>query len=262
MAAYQDDIVAKLAGQREIETGVTLSDRSTPTRRTVALNYLVAELTALGLTVQQHDYGSGTNPWVRIESTEGGSEVVVVGAHYDSVPQSPGANDNATGTAAVLTAARYVSQLECRSRSFVFVLFDEEEIGLVGSQAFAALLVNQGTNVHSVHTMDQMGWDNDGDRAIELERASAGLFDLYNAARIEHGLTFQLLATTTGQTDHVSFRDRGFPAIGLTEEFVNSDTTPHYHLSTDTYATVDFGYLASTSELLNAVLANLADPAN
>ena len=59
----------------------------------------------------------------------------MVGAHLDSEVGSPGANDNATGVAAVLAVARALKDLQCRSRGVMFVMFDQEEVGLLGSKA-------------------------------------------------------------------------------------------------------------------------------
>ena len=143
---------------------------------------------------------------------------IVIGAHFDSVPGSPGANDNATGVAFVLAVARYLTSVDCRQSNVYFVLFDEEEIGLVGSYQFAQFLSNQGTDVVSVHTIDQMGWDQDNDLAVELERPSGNLYSEWVQSKTAAGLSMTLHQTDTGQTDHVSFRQFGFAAIGITEE--------------------------------------------
>lgn len=243
---YQSTIVGQLAS----------SERSTVANRSSARNYLLGELTNLGYQAESQTYSTGTNPYARLDGD--GDEVIVVGAHFDTVPDSPGANDNATGVAMVLAAARFLAEVDCRQRDVIFVLFDQEEIGLVGSAAFAQFLVNSGDNVVAVHTIDQMGWDQDGDRAIELERASANLAGIYAQARNAGGYDMPLQETGTGSTDHVSFRDQGYRAIGLTEEFVGGDTTPHYHLPSDTTGTVDFDYLASTSELFLVTVARVA----
>lgn len=254
---FQDDIVARLSGQTQITAGVSLSDRATVTRRGVTADYLVSVIDGLGLQARRHQYSTGTNVYVELPGDGSLAGWVVFGAHYDTVSGSPGANDNATGVAMVLAAARYLNQVECRRRGAIFALFDQEEVGLIGSAAFAQKLVADGTNVASVHTVDQMGWDADGDRAIELERADTGLYELYAAARQELGVAIPLIATQTGSTDHVSFRAQGFEAVGITEEYVSGDTTPHYHLPGDTYATVSFAYLASTTELVSYTLASV-----
>jgi Zn-dependent M28 family amino/carboxypeptidase len=211
----------------------------------------------LGLTPAEHAYGSGTNVYATLPATMG-MQTVVFGAHFDSVAVSPGANDNATGVAAVFAVARYATKLTCRSKSLIFVLFDEEEVGLVGSKQFAAKLKNDGTMVHSVHTIDQMGWDMDGDRAIELELPDTGLRELYQAAVTKLGVSVPLTPTMTSSTDHSSFRPT-FLAVGLTEEYASrpSDTTPYYHKAGDVFDTVNFAYLLSTTTVVNQVVADL-----
>ncbi len=257
-----DDAVARLSGAAELTAGVTLSDRATSTNRAATADWLEAEFGARGLVVERQAYSaSGTNIIGRLPATVPGGRTVVVGAHFDSVPGSPGANDNATGVAWVLALARYLAAIECRAHDVLFVGFDEEEIGLVGSDAYASHLVDTGEDVLAVHTIDQMGWDQDGDRAIEIERADPGLFEFYEAASVALASPIPLQATGTGFTDHVSFRAYGFDAVGLTEEFVSGDTTPHYHLSSDTYETLDLDYLVSTCVLSNLAFAMLIDAA-
>jgi hypothetical protein len=255
---YQSDIVSRLAGQTEISAGVKLTNRATATNRQAARDYMKTLFQDLALTPVDHAYGTGTNVFATLPSTTGGTQSVVLGAHYDSVMVSPGANDNATGVAVVFAAARYAVKLPCRSKSLIFVLFDEEELGLIGSKQFATKLKNDATPVHSVHTIDQMGWDSDGDRAIELELPDTGLRELYQAAVTTLGVSIPLTPTTTASTDHSSFRPT-FLAIGLTEEYATkpSDTTPYYHKAGDTFDTVNFDYLLSTTVIVNQVVADL-----
>jgi len=262
MTPLQQDLVARLSGAAELTAGVTLFDRSTPQNRAAALAYLQSTWEADGLPTTLHAYSdTGTNLYATLPATIDTDLTVVIGAHYDTVPDSPGANDNATGVAMVTSLGRYLQDLPCRELNAILVLFDEEELGLYGSQAFASFLVTQPITVVSVHTIDQMGWDGDGDRAIELERADAGLFELYEAAEPLAPGDTPLVATQTGFTDHVSFRDLGFDAVGLTEEYASGDTTPHYHLPSDTFATVSLPYLASSTALLHATIGSLVAPA-
>jgi Zn-dependent M28 family amino/carboxypeptidase len=229
--------------------------------RALAADYLETLWDELGLEPERHAYDEGgTNIYARLPATTTSTRYFVVGAHYDSVPQSPGANDNATGVAFVYGLARYLEQLPCRDAHVIFVLFDQEEIGLVGSYAFAELLFEQRLDVVAVHTIDQMGWDADEDRAIELERPDRGLVEAYQQGVARGPADVPLITTSTGATDHVSFREWGFAAVGLTEEYVSGDTTPHYHLPSDTYDTVSFEYLRSTTVLGNATFARLLRP--
>jgi len=261
LTPMQQDVIARLSGATEITPGVTLPDRASPARRAAALDHLLDQWSAMGLEGLRHDYApTGTNAYVVLPAAIETTEAVVVGAHYDTVPGSPGANDDATGVAMVLALSRWLSDVPCRELDVILVLFDEEELGLVGSQAFAAWLLEQPWQVHSVHTIDQMGWDGDGDRAIEIERADEGLLELYELAEPFAPGDTPLTPTNTGFTDHVSFRELGFAAVGLTEEYVSGDTTPHYHLPSDTLDTVQLDYLASSTALLHIAIGRLVAP--
>lgn len=251
---HLQDVVASLSGELPID-GVLLTDRASTQRRALVAAWLLEQLGVLGIDAEAHDYGTGTNVVATIPATGPSQGTLVLGAHYDTVPGSPGANDNATGVAMVTAAARYLATVPCRTHDVLLVAFDEEEIGLVGSAAFAAKLVDDGTPVVSVHTIDQMGWDADGDRVIELERPDDGLVEFYDDVLAEVPTVGGLTVTDTGATDHVSFRAVGFAAVGITEEYVSGDTTPHYHLPSDVYDTVDFGLLASTTTLLHRAFA-------
>ena len=249
--AYLDEVVTHLA--------VTIGERSSVAQRSATALYLVEAFEGIGYAPELHEYPGGTNVYAELAATEGDAQVLVIGAHYDTVPGSPGANDNATGVAMVLALARHLREIPCRDRNVIFVGFDQEEIGLVGSDAFARFLVDQAVDVEAVHTIDQMGWDADGDRNIEIERADPGLFDFYSGPAASLVPPVGLTPTDTGFTDHVSFRAYGLPAVGLTEEYVTGDTTPHYHLPSDTYETVDLGYTASTAVLANLAFADWID---
>ncbi len=252
----QDSDLRQLTGIEATMTGATLAERSTVSNRAATREFLQARFASLGYSPMLDNYGTGANVFAELPATVETTDTIVVGAHFDSVPGSPGANDNATGVAMVLAAARYAAELDCRSQHIIFVLFDEEEIGLVGSDQFAQLIGRPefGANVTAVHTIDQNGWDEDGDRAFELERPDGTLFDAYTSAKQVAGSSMPIHQTNTGSTDHVSFRQHGFTSIGITEEYVNGDTTPHYHLSSDSYATVDRDYLASTTRLMLTML--------
>ena len=257
LGEYQDQLVATLSGATSLPGGGLLPQRSSIENRAATADYLLEEFEALGLPTFTQSYAEDAlNVYARlVATTDPDAPYLVVGAHYDTVPDSPGANDNATGVALLFGLARYLGELPCRSKNVLFVVFDEEEIGLVGSWHFARLLSEEGLPIEAAHTIDQMGWDADGDRAIEIERPDEGLLEIYQAAAAELGEPFILTPTQTGFTDHVSFRDWGFPAVGLTEEFVSGDTTRHYHLPSDTYDTVDLAYLRSSTVLVNQAFA-------
>lgn len=257
--ALEMEVVAKLAGAAEIRPGLKLAARFTVEEKRDARAFLIETWKKLGLSVLTHDYSeTGQNIYAVIGPTGPAAETVVFGAHYDSVRGAPGANDNATGAALITAAAARLSGLKSPARRLVFVLFDEEERGMRGSRAFAQKLKDEGVRVHSVHTVDQMGWDKDGDRAVELEIPYEGALELYAAAAAGMKPPVPLLTTRERGSDHSAFRRLGFKAVGLTEEYHHEDTTPHIHRAGDTADTVDFGYLESTTELALRVWALLA----
>jgi hypothetical protein len=230
--------------------------RATAAQRDTARTKLATELSALGWTPQQHSYAGGINVHATIPATMGNGLQIVVGAHFDSVTGSPGANDNASGTAVVLAIARYLKDTPCRTAPVTVAFFDQEETGLFGSRTFAQTL--SPATVRAVHTIDQVAWDADGDRVFELEQPAAALEQEWRAAAAIVGATISV--TSTGGTDHVSFRDRGFTAIGLTEEYVGGDTSPHRHLGSDTAATVDAAYLVLAAKLTAQVILDEVSP--
>jgi len=213
----------------------------------------MTQLSGLGLATSLATYDSGANVVGNLPATTPTSAWIVVGAHYDSVTGSPGANDNATRVAVVLAAARALQDLPCRSTNVAFVLFDQEEVGLVGSGVYAAAAAAAGTDLVAVHTIDQAGWDADDDLRFEIEQPTAGLFAEYQAGAAAVGA--RVVATTITSTDHESFRSRGFAAVGVTEEYVSGDTTPYYHQPGDTIATVDTVYHRMAARLVTFVLA-------
>lgn len=257
----KDRIAAHLAiltGHVPMTGGATLPERGSVEGRAQTRQYLVQALEAMGYTVERQAYRKdGENLFVRLMASAPTDETILLGAHLDSV-RNAGANDNGTGTAAVLEAAGLLRQLEGRKVNVVFAWFDEEEKGLVGSYAMAAAFKKQGMRLTSAHTIDMMGWDKDGDRAVEIERPDGGLWDYYRMVNEKHGLNLPLVRTNSGSTDHVAFREAGFQSVGLCEEWAGGDTTPHYHKRTDTFETIDLDYLTSTTRLLVAVVGDLS----
>jgi acetylornithine deacetylase/succinyl-diaminopimelate desuccinylase-like protein len=258
LVEFQRDVVKRLSGAAQISPGVSLENRWSPENRQFARAYLSEILESSGLEPLRQPYSeTGENVYALLPATVPSEEYVVLGAHFDTVRPSPGGNDNATGCAAVLGVARHLVTLSRRSRNVYVVLFDEEERGLVGSTAFAAMLRDQGTNVVAVHTIDQLGWDSDGDGAIELELPYDGAVDLYREAAAVAGFASSLQVTEEAGSDHTAFRRLGMPAVGVTEEYRNRDTTPHIHRPTDTWDTVDFEYLATGTRLVQAAMTIL-----
>jgi hypothetical protein len=244
LADYLSDQVATLAA----------APRASAAQRTEAREYLSGELRALGYVPTSFAYDSGANVGAVLSSTIGSDATVLFGAHYDSVSDSPGANDNATGVAVVLAVARALADQPCRTARLELAFFDQEEVGLIGSGVYAAALRADDANMLAVHTIDQVGWDADDDLRFEVERPAPGMLARYEeaAAAVGAGGVFM---TNVSSTDHESFRQQGFAAAGLTEEYAAGDTTPHYHMPTDRPATVDAVYHRVAARMMIYLLA-------
>lgn len=267
----QRQMIQKLTGVVAIRENVYIKSRSTPNEREEAATFLYNALAVDGLAPERHQYKTsnklplldlffnpfiGTNVYAVIPATVLSNEYVVLGAHYDAEAGSPGANDNATGISLVYQVALQLKGLEYRERNFVIVFFDQEEDGLIGSKAFARKMMKEGKHLHSVHTADMLGWDADKDGAIELEYPAKELKNLYETAALRLGIP--LHETQVTSSDHQAFRELGFKAVGLAEEYANGDSTPHYHKSSDTIETVDFDFLFNATNLVWSAMEQLS----
>ncbi|HEY5945037.1 MAG TPA: M28 family peptidase, partial [Kofleriaceae bacterium] len=121
-------------------SSLAAAPRANSEQRQAARTYLQSQLTQIGWTPLLHNYNTGANVYATIPATSGATKQIIVGAHFDTVSISPGANDNGTGSAAVLAVARYLKDVTCRKYAVTIVFFDEEEAGLFGARAFANTL--------------------------------------------------------------------------------------------------------------------------
>jgi hypothetical protein len=206
-------------------------------------------------------------------------EIVVLSAHLDSTSiqaytNAPGAEDNASGSAALLEAARLLSRYRFE-RTLQIVWFTGEEQGLVGSSYYAHHLPAGRTIIGDIN-LDMYGYDADNDHCFELHVGNAPASEAIGscfAATIQANnlnLTYDYLdQETAGSSDHVSFWNVNLGAIEILENHFNqnkpdgcvgADANPYYHQITDT---IDHINLPSGTEITRAALAtaaNLAGP--
>lgn len=254
----QEEIISKLTGHSPIGEDITLKDRYSQEARMMSADYLKNMLGRFCDEVQAEKYSqTGNNIVGTILATAKTDQWIILGAHYDSVKDCPGANDNASGVALTYSVAKHIASLPNRKYNMKIVFFDEEEKGLLGSKAYAQKLVDEKLNVVSVHTVDQLAWDEDGDKGIELEVPTDEIQKHYLKIAADFGYKFPIQISDVTSTDHRSFRRQGFAATGITEEYKNGDTTPHYHRPTDTYETVNFDYLTTITEYVQKVFEDL-----
>jgi hypothetical protein len=164
----------------------------------------------------------------------------VIGAHYDSV-SNPGADDNASGVALVLEAARIISQYDS-DYTIRFVAFSMEEVGLVGSEAYVS--AHAGDDIQAMISADMVAYDNGTDvarvygRPVSTTKATLGAaIDEYSG-----GLSW-IDAGWISASNHAPFDGAGFDAALLIEGEVWNN--PYYHTQQDSFDTpfyLDFVY--------------------
>lgn len=238
-------------------------DRGFGPEHDLARDAIAAELTDVGLDVALEPFVWQGETWHNVVGTLPGTDpdagVIVVGAHFDSV-NNPGADDNATGTALVLEAARVLAAC-APATTLRFVLFDREEQGLRGSAAYVA--AHRDETLFAL-TADMIGQDHGGN-AVDLfsTAASVGLVESFAAATDTWGGglgTHVRTGNAFGFSDHASFEDAGVPAFVIIE--ADYGLNPNYHQATDAVDSVpgyvDYAYVEGT---LRAVVGFLADEA-
>lgn len=208
-----------------------------------ARDWLKEQFVALGLstTVEPITINgvAGYNVVGEIRGSDRPNEIYIIGAHYDSTSENPmraapGAEDNASGTAALLTIASAIVN-EKPHATVRFIAFSGEEAGLFGSAQYARKLIAQGekNKVKGVLIMDMIGFtsDDDLDALIETSRTNQGLIDLLSAARAHYAQGRIETSYHYWGSDHVPFIENGFNAALLIEN--DYDDYPDYHHSTD-----------------------------
>jgi hypothetical protein len=207
-----------------------------------------------------------SRPWMQnVIATKTGSvdptRTFILCAHYDAVPPAPGADDNASGTAAVLEAARILAEVQT-DYTILFALWDSEEIGLVGSEIFAAMAYDDYPNLDRVLNLDMIAWDGDDDRTVEIHTDSQSLSMAEDVQRIlrQHELELNpvIIYPGTGRSDNASFWRFGYPSVLLIEELTGGDFNPFYHSRNDDITSLDRGYLLEISKLALATIARHA----
>lgn len=183
------------------------------------------------------------------------NQIYIVGAHYDSV-NNPGADDNASGTALVIEAARVLSAFDSQY-TIRFIAFDREEQGLIGSYNYVQ--AHLADDILGMISTDMVAYNTGADNLDILGRsASASHSSAVAAAVATYG--GGLTATLTGPSnasDHAPFEWEGFPACLLIEDWGN----PNYHTSRDNVDEPDYLDYAFATSATRSVVGFLVDQA-
>ena len=253
-----------------------------------AADFIEASLAAAALTPRRVSYElrGRTCPNIEVEIRGASSEVVVIGAHYDSVFGCPGANDNASGVAALMALARRFAG-KATGKTLRFVAFVNEEPPFfqteeMGSFAYAKGCKERGDRITAMISLETIAYfsdepgsqkypapglgllyptkgnfigfaSNTGSRA--LLRAAVAAFR--KAGRIPcEGAALPVAVPGIGWSDHWSFWQAGYPAIMVTD--TAPFRYPHYHEPTDTPDKLDYDRFALVVSGMESVITELA----
>ena len=240
---------------------VTIANRATPANKVNARAWLRSNYEALGFTVTEHKYTTGTNLIAekRAESPAD-DQIFVVSGHLDTV-NTAGADDDGSGIISGLSIARALVGVELK-RTVRFVAFDEEEKGLIGSAAYAAELVRVGEiSKISLFNIEMTGYDLDNDgrfHAIDCnENTSATLTNSLLSSISSEGIKLIKVDACTTRSDHAVFWNHNRPAIVMSQNFFGGDSNPCYHRACDTVQAINWDYMTKMTQAAGNAVANL-----
>jgi len=240
---------------------------------TPAADWIAGQLAGYGFQVSRDSFRSDYTPQIVAElvGEVEPEKVVVYGAHLDSTAgwgsgatsRSPGADDNGSGSSAVLEFAKIVNMLGLRFKHTIrLCLFTGEEQGLIGSRALARRWSQEGVNVIAMFNTDMIGYRQPG-TPIQINLMNRrGDANLLNIAR--QVTNTYLPGIPNGNTsaccsDQQSFVENGFPAAGYFETPGSSVYYPQYHRSTDLLRYLDPEQIATQAKAAFAATAVMAE---
>ncbi len=250
--------------------------------------YIEKEFASYGFTVERDEFRlDGRLHW-NIVATPSGvqdrSEWILVGAHYDAVTESPGADDNASGVAVMLEAARVLGPRE--GLKHVAFTLEEPQVGtfsfLIGSRHFVKKMKSLGHRYGAVFILESVGYVSNKPESQVLppfvkaprvgdfigvvgNRKAEGIMAAFTeeAASLATGLnvvtyTFPLrgfLLPETRSSDHAPFWDAGYPAVMITDTAMFRN--PNYHTPHDMSESLSPEFMARVAEALIRTLNRL-----
>jgi Zn-dependent M28 family amino/carboxypeptidase len=265
---------------------VVVGERSPFTSRhhlAVVESFIEKELLSYGLKVESDYFSYRGTKFRNIlgrSSAQRGASLIILGAHFDSVPGTPGADDNASGVAVLLETARLLSKTRLRSE-VLFCGFNLEELNMIGSSYFASKLKSAGAKVDAMISLEMVGYTDSrtgsqkypiGLKAFYPDRGDfIGVIGNWNSngllrrfarqMRQVRGLPVETLSVpgngglipAVRLSDHSPFWDAGYPALMITD--TSFYRNPHYHGSTDTLETLNLDFMVKVCEgVIRAVL--------
>jgi len=191
--------------------------------------------------------------------------VYIVSGHYDSYSNvdpmnvAPGADDDASGTALAMEAARVLCDYKLNA-TVVFAGWTAEEVGLVGSEYYAKDARDKGMDIGMVLQFDMIGYDPAGALGLDIvaNPPSAWILDEFLTANTDYSIGLDLtdyVNSGASGSDHYSFWQQGYPGLMGIESVFN---TPNYHAPSDTIDKLNMDLVTKTTQAAVAVLAKIA----
>ncbi len=232
-------------------------------------DFLLKRFQQIGLAVVSDPFAfesayHGKNIVAVIPGMVAPEQIVLACAHYDSTSNNryvsaPGADDNASGTAAILELARILGAAKF-DFSIVLLCVSAEEWGLYGSAHYARQASQEGAEIVGVVNLDMIAFPGASQRVLDVigNHSSEWLADRFIAVAQPYvGLRLdKVIDPSMVWSDHSSFWDQGYPALCGIEDSDN----PYYHRTSDTLDKLDLGFAADATRAALAVVADLAQP--
>ncbi len=229
-------------------------------------NYIYNEFKSYGYETHFFNWSLGSYSDRNVVAVLPGerNDSIIICAHYDSVPGSPGADDNGSGTAAVLAAAKALSKYKDKIKltyTIRFVTFSGEEEGLLGSQVYARSLYENNSNVVAVLNADMIGYtrSQEGKENVIIFESDESKWITNVAISIAEKYSYLNLKVyrygAGANSDHWPFMAHGYDAVFFHEYEFND----YYHSSGDTVEHMDIEYDTRVTKLIVATLVQIAN---
>jgi hypothetical protein len=232
----------------------------------MAANYIKQKLESYGLPTYDQYFGTGggRNVYAVQLGTQYPNKKYIICAHYDDFTYSgtivPGADDNASGTAAVIEAARIFRNYNSKY-TIIYALWDEEERGLYGSEYYAHQAYLASDSIMGVINLDMIAYDGNSDGNADIHNSPIGSTSFIKDKMLEvnllYGTNLDLdVVPAQPYSDHQSFLDYGYGAILLIED--DNDFHPYYHTANDLIQYFNLPYFLKMTKVSLGSLATLA----
>jgi hypothetical protein len=245
-------------------TKVLIEHRISSQNNDLAADYIKQVLEGYGLDTHDQQYSTnGRNIYAIQPGILYPDEQYIICAHYDAVANHC-ADDNASGTAGVLEAARILSNYQS-DYTLIYALWDEEEIGLYGSAYYANQAYANSDDILGVVNFEMSGWDGDDDGKMDIHTTnianSVALANLVSNIISVYNLSLAPVIYNPGTTasDHASFWYKGYTAIVFSEAFYGGDSNPYYHTNEDRIDKFNLLYYHKMAKLAMGSISTLVN---